>query len=154
MSRWLITFSGAGYEPTTSITVRDGKRFGADETYVYDDAWLLRHPFYECNRWLWEHRSLNPNAPPGRGCGWYAWKPLVLLDALEHAGPGDVVLYTDGDTYPVADLGPIYEHAAEHGAMFFAASGHSNHRWCTRDCLVVMGHDHAYPRGAGIVCRN
>ena len=143
MSRWLITFSGAGYEGPTQRTVADGRRYGAGEVYVYDDAWLLRHPFYGANRWLWDHRSANPAAPPGRGCGWYAWKPLVLLDALDHVPPGGVVLYCDGDTYPVADLGPIYGHAAEHGAMFFAASGHQHHRWCTRDCLVVMGQDRA-----------
>jgi len=139
VKRWLITMGGAGYEPTVGITVRDGQRYGADEVYVYDDKWVREHEFYEVNRWLWEHPALPPNAPQGRGYGWYSWKPLIILDALDHMQPGDVVLYIDGDTYPIADFSVCYDIAAREGAMLFAGETYSNHRFCTRDCLVAMG---------------
>jgi hypothetical protein len=135
----LITFSGAGYESTTSKIVEGGPRFGADETYVFDDWWLRQQEFYEVNRWLWDHRS--PRAMPVRGFGWYSWKPFLLMHMLDRMSEGDVVLYTDGDCYPIAPLNPIFDIASRDGAMFFAACGHSNHRWNTRDCLVTMGLD-------------
>ncbi len=39
--RILITFSGAAYDNTTEIIVRDAPRFGVDEVRVYDDLWLM-----------------------------------------------------------------------------------------------------------------
>ena len=141
MTRWLVTFSGARYDGCTGKLVEQAGQFGADRVLVYDDVWLRAHGFYAANRWLWEHPGQRfPNGTYGRrGYGWYAWKALVMLEALEHAQPGDVLLYVDGDTVPVAPLAPIYEVAARDGAMFFAAQGHKQRTWCTRDCYTVMG---------------
>lgn len=141
MRRVLVTFGGSAYDPITVQVLHDAQAFGVTEVLVYDDVWLTKHEFWELNRWLYEHRS--PLAAPGRGLGWYAWKPLIILDALDRMGPGDVVLYIDGDTWPIADLTPLYEIAARDGAMFFRASAHENYRWCTRDALIVMGLDPA-----------
>lgn len=141
MTRWLVTFSGARYDVCTGKLVADGGQYGADRVLVYDDVWLRAHEFYKLNHWLWEHPGQRfPNGTYGRrGFGWYAWKALVMLEALEHALPGDVLLYVDGDTVPVAPLAPIYGTAARDGAMFFAAQGHKQRTWCTRDCYLAMG---------------
>jgi hypothetical protein len=137
--RWLITFGGREYDAVTEQVVRDAPKLGVDEVFVFDDVWLRQHDFFEVNRWLWDvHSNMTVQ---GRGFGWYSWKPLVLLEALDKAPKDAVVLFIDADTRPIADLGVIYETAQRDGAMFFAASGHQNQRWCTRDCLVVMGQD-------------
>jgi hypothetical protein len=133
-SRVLITFSGADYDRTTKRIVEDGPRFGADAVLVYDDRWLEEHDFRQVNRHLWDHHHK-------RGFGWYAWKPLLLLDALGRVDDRAVVLFIDADTVPIADMGPIFETAAKDGAMFFAAQGHNNRQWCKRDCLIVMDQD-------------
>lgn len=133
-ARWLITFSGAGYEETTQRTVDRGREVGADEVYVYDDAWVIAHEFRILNRWLWDHHHK-------RGMGWYAWKPLIIQHALSRIEPGGIVLYVDGDTWPISSLAPIYETAERDGAMFFRASAHLNRPWCKRDCYIVMGQD-------------
>jgi len=134
MKRWYITFSGQAWDATTERIVRDGPRFGADEVLVYDDRWLQMTEFYRVNEWLW-------NTPRHRGFGWFCWKPFILLHWLEHfAAPGDLALYTDADTYPIADFSALYSRAiADGGAMFFKAQGCANSQWVKGDCWQVMG---------------
>lgn len=116
---------------------------GADSTLVYDDVWLTEQPLYRDPRfqWLLNHRGAgNPNG--GRGVGWFAWKPVVIQDALSRCDPGDIVLYTDADTYPVAPFGVLYEECARRdGIMLFSAVGCLNQWYTKRDCLVAMGMD-------------
>lgn len=133
MTRYLITFSGATYDATTKRIVEDGPRFGADVVRVYDDRWLLDHDFSHQNVWLWDH-------PHKRGFGWYAWKPLVILDALGRAADGDVVLYVDADTVPIAPFGRLFDLCVAEGGIFlFASEGHRQIEWCKADCYAVMG---------------
>lgn len=140
MRRIYITFSGANYHATTERIVKDAPRFGADEVFVYDDLWLMRQPFYAEHRWLWEHRGPgNPNG--GRGFGWFAWKPYIMAHALAHCADGDIVLYTDADTYPIHDLRAIYDECERIGTMLFAAQGCNHRHWCKRDCFIRMGLD-------------
>lgn len=144
--RFYVTFSGADYDTTTERIVATAPMYGADKVTIYDDTWLRDHEFYELNSWLWKHHG-------GRkGYGWFAWKPLVILDALDRCAAGDLVLYSDADTFPVADLSPIYNIADRDGAMLFAAIWHQNDHWCKRDCFVVMGQDNEkyYERQAGV----
>lgn len=137
------------YDKMTALIAMLGPRLGADEVWVYDDRWLVEHrkEFVEHNRWLWDH-------PHKRGFGWYAWKPFILLDALDRMRDGDVVLYTDADTCPVDDFSVLYDTCARDGGiMLFRAGGppispFKQGQWCKRDCFVVMGQDEARYREA------
>ncbi len=131
--RYLITFSGSDYDATTERIVNGPH--GADEVYVYDDVWLAKQPFKHLrgNRWLWEH-------PVQRCHGYCAWKPFIILHALERCKPGDVVLYTDADAPPIASLAPIFEIAERDGMWLSASQGHSQRKWCKRAAYLVMGH--------------
>lgn len=133
--RLLVTFSGVDYDRTTQRLVEDGPKFGADRVLVYDDEWLRHHAFFTLpgNKWLWEHHEK-------RGYGWLAWKPLVILDALE-LHPLSNVFYVDADCAPVADLSPAFDIAGRDGAMFFTANSHSNHAWVKRDAYMAMAQD-------------
>ena len=160
MRKLLITMSGARYDSITEQVVRDAPKLGADDVLVYDDVWVAAHPFRQVNRWLWEHPGQRfPNGSYGRrGFGWYAFKPLIVLDALDRCEPGVVVVYLDGDSRPIADFSCVYDIARRDGAMFFASQGHKQATWCTSDCHAVMGiHKnsekaraaHRYAGGAG-----
>ena len=139
MKRVLITFGGSAYDKTTQETVNRAPFLGVDEVLVYDDVWLRAHPFYSTNRWLFELSGV-------KGLCWFAWKPLVIMDALERCQPGDIVLYIDGDTYPIADLTPLYDRcAADGGQMLFAAQGCSNRQWVKSDCWNTMAAHIARP---------
>ena len=153
----LITFSGAKYDDTTLRIVVDAPRFGADRVLVYDDVWLEAHPFRQTNRALFDHpgAALHKHSTrvgrQGANC-WYAFKPLVMIDALDRSKDGDVVLFLDADSYPVSDFSIVFDIARRDGAMFFAAQGHSNHRWNKADCLIVMGQDEDRYRMAQAGC--
>jgi len=131
----LITFSGSAYNETTGRTARDYAKFGVDTFRCYDDSWLMEQEFYTLNRWIFE-------VPNMRGMGWFCWKSFIIMDALEREPEGGIVAYVDGDTFPIADLTPLYTQCAKEGAMFFNAYGCDNRQYCKRDCYVVMGQDH------------
>ena len=104
--------------------------------------WLLDHEFYRLNREWWEKRDTKYDLD-NRGFGWFIWKPFVLMHALEQASPGDVVLLLDADTFPIADLSPIYDRCVtDCGIMLFKAQGCAQQNWCKRDTFIVMGQDH------------
>lgn len=134
LNRVYITFSGAPYDETTRKIVTDGVKFGAHRVVVYDDMWFAATEFFEANKRFWEH-------PHKRGFSWYIWKPYIILRALDDLKWGDIVLYSDADTYPVGDLTPLYEIAERDGIMLFAASNWNNRQWCKRDCYIVMNQD-------------
>ena len=144
MNRALITFGGAAYDSVTEqVNALGCAETGVDEFRVYDDVWLNAHPFRQLNAWLWEPTK---HAAPGRGFGWYAWKPRIILDAMSRLQPGDVVCYIDADSVPIANISIVFETAARDGAMLFRASAHQNFRWCKRDTFKVMGLDRFWGR--------
>jgi hypothetical protein len=130
---WYTTFGGADYEVTTAKIIENAPKFGADRVLVYDDVWLTEHEFFKVpgNQWLWQHHWR-------RGMGWFAWKALILLDTFEKMADGDVVIYTDADTYPVADLTLIKDIVERDNAMWFQASGNVNKHWCKAAAFVCM----------------
>jgi hypothetical protein len=135
MKKIYITFGGRPYDSVTKHIVENGKKFGADEVIVYDDAWLVKQDFYKQNIWLWEHHHK-------RGFGWYAWKPFIIYHALQNLNDNDMVLFTDADCYPVNNFSVLFDQCDKDGGiMLFAAQTHRHYVWCKRDCYIVMGQD-------------
>ena len=137
VKRLLITMSGARYDATTAKLCESAGKGWCDEVRVYDDVWVGAHPFRTLNRWLWNH----PGDRNGkRGFGWYAWKSLIIIDALDRfCSDGDVVAYVDADTVPIADFRVLYDVAARDGVMLFKSQGHRQVTWCKADCYATMG---------------
>jgi hypothetical protein len=136
MKKVLITFSGARFHDTTAKIFYGGMRSGATNVLVYDDYWLrTRHPEHLLDTAHFVY-------PGNRGVNWFCWKPFVILDALNWAGPDDAVFYVDGDTYPVADLSVLFDITARDGLMLFMANGWPEQKvWCKRSCFVTMDQD-------------
>ncbi len=142
MKKFYITFSGAAYDETTSRIVEFAPRFGADEVLVYDDRWLMGTEFYQLNKWLWTYPATDDPKRAPRGFGWFCWKPFIILDCLNRMQDGDIVLFTDADTFPIHDFSMLYEECARiGGTMLFSAYGCGNDSWCKSDCFIVMGQD-------------
>lgn len=136
MKNTIITFSGARYHDTTKRTVEDAAQFGASNVLVYDDVWLKAQATYMADTdYFWKH-------PGHRGCGWFCFKPYVILDALNRAGDDDVIFFIDGDTFPVAHLDTLFNITRRDQAMLFMANGWPRQAaWCKRECFVTMGQD-------------
>lgn len=127
----LVTFGGKAYDPTISMTMQNAALSGVDEVRVYDDAWLLTTPFYEMNRWIFERE-------PKNHMGHCCWKPYIVMQEMKRLAQGDIVLYCDGDTYPIADLSPLFEMAKRDGVVLFEAQGCDNMRFIKRECWHVF----------------
>jgi hypothetical protein len=135
--RILATFSGAAYNVT------EAPRFGVQDVFVFDDLWLTGTELFQRKdfQYLFTTPGVgNPNCR--RGFGWFSWKPFVIQEALRRCEPGDIVLYTDADTYPIYDLSAIYGECERIGGiMLFSAVGCNHANWCKRDCFIQMGMD-------------
>lgn len=131
MRRIYCTFGGVAYDATLQRIAEDGPRFGADAVWIYDEPWLMGTRFYRDHHYMWEHPGWRGQK---LGWGWYAWKPAVILHALNHAAQGDVILWTDGDTFPIADFSMLYDACVREAGFFcFAAEGCSDRQWVKRD---------------------
>lgn len=138
----VATFSGAKYHDTTARIVADSPRFGADRVMVYDDFWLLKHRPEFCDRTSWFFRRANGGEGRPRGVCWFCFKPLVVLDAFRRLSPGDMLLWLDADTYPVAPLAPLFDRCrADGGKMLFNVLGCKNRWYTKRDAFTLMGLD-------------
>lgn len=131
MKKVLMTFSGAAYDATTELMVRDGQKFGADEIVVMDDRWLMGTRFYRDHIYMWEH----PGHKGQRwGFGWYCWKSYAILHVMQHYPAGTVICYLDADTFPIADFSMLFDACVrEHGFFCFAAEGCRDRQWVKRD---------------------
>jgi hypothetical protein len=137
VKRIYCTFGGSQYDETIQRIVEDAPQFGVDEVRVYDDRWLMTTGFYRANRWIFDLQSRGEH----RGFGWYCWKPYVILTELARHQPGDVVLWTDADTYPIGDLKPLFKRCSllAGGIMLFAAEGWAQGQSTKRSCMRAMG---------------
>ena len=146
--KYLITFSGDRYHEWTRKTAQEGHKHGADKVLVFDDIWMknCRTSWIKDHDYLFKKRCAITGSV-GRGFGWFFWKPLVMLDALNRMSDGDILLYTDGDTYPIADLNCIYDQCVKDGGfMFFRADGHLQRHWAKHDMQYLMNQDSDYFR--------
>ncbi len=136
MKKLYITFSGKAYDRTTANIAAGSERFGPPglDVRIYDDRWLNETPFRKLNSWLWETEQKF-------GYGWCAWKPYIIMQAMKGLSYGDVVLYTDADTYPIADLSILFEICSKEGIVLFNSQGCFNYKFCKRDCFIAMGCD-------------
>lgn len=142
MRKVLVTFSGAAYDATTALTVERATRMGADQVMVFDDRWLIESGYHAANRWLFETGSQIQNEGPvyRHGFGWCSWKAFLVLSAFDRIETGDVVLYLDADTFPVAPFGQLFDACADAGGvLLFMEKGCNNLRFIKADCFLAMG---------------
>ena len=139
--RIYITFGGRAYDETTERIVQDAPRFGVDEVRVYDDRWLMESGkgFYCRHSWLWHTGGNADFDHKNFGFGWCAWKPYIWRHAMMNSRPGDLLLYTDADTYPISDLSPIFDICERERAVVFQVQGCLHRRFTRRQCFVQMG---------------
>ncbi len=134
--RIYVTFGGRAYDSTLELIVKRGPAMGADEVWVYDDRWLETTEFRQRNRAHWDHPGHNGVK---YGYGWYCWKPYVILHAMSRMIDGDVLLFTDADTYPIRDFSRLYDYCAQgRGYFLFEATGCRNRQWVKRDCFEII----------------
>ena len=134
-----VTYAAGAYARNLAPNGRFARHgLGADQVLLHTRQDLERDPLYAAHRDVFD---------AARGAGYWAWKPLFILRALEQAQPGDVVLYQDCGT------GLRYKNVLRPRELLAMARARgmiagvrtpqygANRRWNRKACLASMGVD-------------
>ncbi len=136
--------SSAELKNRQELLNKTAKQFGGiDRTHPWNLNKLKNTRYYENNYELLSR---------SRGCGYWAWKPFIILETFKKMNDGDYVFYCDvGRPYKGADfdhgnqitesLSPIVEWAEKNGGMMPGVylPHHGNASiWIKGDCFKIM----------------
>lgn len=105
------------------------------EPLAFTEKWLKRRPFYRENKAI-----LSQN----RGCGYWLWKPFIILHTMQNTPDGDLIIYFDSGGFFEKDLiDGVKQHLLDKGNVCALVKGdnHTNKDWTKRDCFTFMGCD-------------
>jgi len=117
-----------------------------DYVYAYNREQLVKTNYYKQNKVLLDQP---------RGCGYWAWKPFIILQTLNKVNDGDYVVYcdvgkpvdlvtNDHGNLITTSLKPLVEWAERNDGMlpgvYLSNHGPSKH-WIKRDCYILMDCD-------------
>jgi len=107
-----------------------------DKAFFYTDDDLKKSATYKDNRVIFD---------AVKGGGYWAWKPWVILQAIESANEGDIVLYQDcGKGFKYKNFKKpvnIIKYALDNGAMpgVLVPIHGKNKQWTHSKCFELMG---------------
>jgi hypothetical protein len=76
-----------------------------------------------------------------RGFGFWAWKPIIIRDALELLGPNDLLLYLDSGDIFLPNIVDIYSKQLHLNPYLFFEGAGTLQEYCKRDSLVYFNVD-------------
>lgn len=134
MSVFFVTFATPAFRVRQWLLVRSALACGgADHVRCWNRAGLRRDGFIQ------RHADLFPGST---GFGWYAWKPHIILRALEEACDGDLVVYQDvGRRDPVLIGRPlshwydVLDRHRSHCIAGVAIPGFGPNKWWTKSSV-------------------
>lgn len=99
----------------------------------YSREWLETTEFYSNNKSLLDDV---------KGAGWWAWKPYVILDAVEKSNPGDFIVYCDCRDMFSPGLKEYVKSTVDDSDICLLLVGNNpNRQYTKRDCFVLMDCD-------------
>lgn len=137
MRTYLTSFASADFNLSLNDLMRTAHDHGIDELRPWRVELLRKTPFYQAHRSTLDHP---------RGAGYWLWKPYIILETLEHAASGDIVVYSDAGVTVIRSLAPLFALCAEKGGILLfgghydGIGGQQNtcEVWTKRDCFVLM----------------
>lgn len=88
MTAHLVTFSDESMSRSAEVCVESARLNGVDMVWPYRDPLPADSRFLE----VAEHWEVFGNP---RGCGLWAWKPLLIREVMQNVEEGDTVIYAD-----------------------------------------------------------
>lgn len=96
----------------------------------------------------WEFMNKYKDVYSTRGFGYWQWKPLIVLDAMNQVDNGDIIVYVDSGNLIVKPLDYIIDHCKANDITLFdnrdgepTGRQHINCIWTKRDCFTLMSCD-------------
>lgn len=125
----IITYYTKRRHLNQAIRMRNSIRDWGYDISIYTDKWTRNQPEYQ------EHKDIFDTK---RGAGYWAWKPLIILDALKL---DDEILYLDSSMIPVDPHGIRRIMDGTQAVTTADDSIWIQKQWCKRDTFVLMGCD-------------
>jgi hypothetical protein len=99
----------------------------------YGREWLEQSNLYQENKQLLDESI---------GAGWWAWKPYIILDALNKADDGDFVIYCDcGDMFSPGIKDYLIKNIDDEDLCLLLIGNNKNKQYTKRDCFILMDCD-------------
>jgi len=96
----------------------------------------------------WEFAKKYSDITSTRGYGYWQWKPIIILDALNKLNDGDIVGYVDSGNLILNNLDYIFKVCNEQEIVLFdnrdgnfEKTTHKNKEWTKGDCFALMDCD-------------
>ena len=138
MKLHFINFADARYRAHQSQAIAEAHASGQFDASIkaYTRDWLITTQFYADNKALLDEP---------RGCGYWLWKPFIILDSFTRMADGDALLYLDcGDIMEWQGLRDWFDRnlAGKDLLISWQPRYGRNHGIMTkRDCFVLMNCD-------------
>ena len=128
----LVSYATPEFEKKQDKLILLAKKYGIDETYSYTKDWLKLNKFYSRNKGI-----LNKQ----RGAGYWVWKPLVILSAMQNLKEGDALIYVDAGVEIVKNVYPLVQLCKKQKGILLFNAVNKNKFYTKRDCFKIMGCD-------------
>lgn len=131
---YLISFATREFYQSQKNLNSSALKFGVDKVVSYKREDIIKTDFYKVNKDILDQK---------RGAGFWLWKPYIILDILEKASDGDIVIYSDAGIEVISDLNPLIELCRnKKDVLIFCDGGeHLNKEFTKRDCFIMMDCD-------------
>jgi len=141
MNKILISFAtNSKWYRSQSVLNQSAKTYGFNGTISYTD---------QNRKWSFisKYKDITKET---RGYGFWQWKTLILLDAMNQVKEGDIVAYVDSGNQIINSLDYIFNLCEKQEIVLFEnrdgnyeRTTHKNKDWTKRDTFVLMNCDEA-----------
>jgi hypothetical protein len=129
----LISYATKEYEVSQRILNESAKNWGISNIISYNLTWLKKQKEFV----LKNSRLLRKK----RGAGYWIWKPLIILDALNKMKNEGILIYCDAGAEIISSIEPLIELCKKENGILLFSNGLKNSNWTKRDCFIEMGCD-------------
>lgn len=119
---WHITYTNDNMTISAKKCSDSAFKFGCDSSTIYKEADLDG---------LFLSRNKELLSRP-RGCGYWAWKPQIILQELRECDVNDIVIYTDAGVEFINDVNHLVEAMGSQSCLLFG-NNYLHHEWCKGD---------------------
>lgn len=114
MTTHLVTFSDSSMSRSAELCLTSGLSHGCDTA-------VLKHSFL---------------ATAERGCGFWRWKPEIILSRMAEAQDGDILIYADAGIEFIDNINYIIDRADQD--IFLFGNMYEHAHWCKRDIVEAI----------------
>jgi hypothetical protein len=120
----LVTFASDDMSISAQRCVESAKQHGVDNASVWEFEALKSAPFGR------RHAALFSQA---RGCGYWAWKPVIIRETMPFVKDGDILIYSDAGVEFIEPVSIVIDRMDQDIWLFGNETLHR--QWCKRDIV-------------------